>query len=79
MKMLLSLILTAATVCAGEYKYNSGSYGNASSKAEAMAAAISRLPYGAEIKKIEFNGWNIKNYATGRDVGTYNCKVTYGK
>lgn len=79
MKMILSLILTASVVSAGEYKYNSTSSADSLTKAEAMAVAISRLPYGAQIKKVEFNGWGIKNYATDRQIGNFNCKVTYSK
>lgn len=77
MKIILSLILSAATLCAGDYRYTSSTSANANSKAESLARAMGRLPYGAHIKKIEYNGYSVKTCTEQK--GNYNCRIIYSR
>lgn len=75
--MILSVILMAGTVYASDQKPTYTVVANANTRGESMAAAMSRLPYGAEIKKIGFNGSSIRTCTEER--GNYNCKIIYTK
>jgi hypothetical protein len=61
----------------GEYSQTS----SASTKAEALAKAIAAVPYGAVIKKVNFNGYSQCGYVQDLGVvqtsGSYKCKVIY--
>lgn len=75
--MILSLILMAGTLCASEYKFTYSTSANANSKAESLARAMGRLPYGAHIKKIEYNGYSVKTCTEQK--GNYNCRIIYSR
>jgi hypothetical protein len=77
MKIILSLILSAATLCARDYRHTYSTSADANSKAESLARAMGRLPYGANIKKIEYNGYSVKTCT--EEKGNYNCKIIYSK
>jgi hypothetical protein len=83
---LLAATLLAATVVtssAGEYKYFSSQSGSGLTKAEALASVIDRLPYGAKIEKVGFNGSSTKEYVPGvgyvQTSGNYKCRIHYSK
>jgi hypothetical protein len=89
MKTLTTVILTTLIICninnvfAGDYKHVRNSYGSGYSKGDAVASALLRLPYGAKIEKVDFNGSSIYQCVKGagyvQTYGSYKATVTYSK
>ena len=89
MKTLTTVILTTVMLCninnvfAGDYKHVRNSYGSGFDKGNALASAISRLPYGAKIEKVNFNGYSTTRYVCGvgyvQTQGKYTATVIYSK
>jgi len=89
MKTLTGVILTTLILCninnvfAGDYKYVQNSYGSGYNKGDALASAISRLPYGAKIEKVNFNGSSTHRCVSGigyvQTQGSYTATVIYSK
>jgi hypothetical protein len=89
MKTLTGVILTTLILCninnvfAGDYKYVQNSYGSGYNKGDALASALLRLPYGARIQKINFNGSSTHRCVSGigyiQTRGSYRATVIYSK
>jgi hypothetical protein len=89
MKTLARVILTTLIVCninnvfAGDYKCVQNSYGSGYNKGDAVASALLRLPYGAKIEKVDFNGYSIhqcvKDAGYVQTYGSYRATVIYSK
>jgi len=66
---------------AGDYKYGSRQYASGYSKGDALASAIHRLPYGAKIEKVSFNGYSTRQFVPGvgyvQTQGNYKCRIDY--
>lgn len=74
----LSILIGCSTLSAKDQKYytNSYTYGSGSSKGEALSSAITCLPYGAVIKKVNYNG--LTSTKAGKITNSnYRCQVIY--
>ena len=89
MKTLTTVILTTVMLCninnvfAGDYKSVQNSYGSGYNKGDAVASALLRLPYGAKIEKVDFNGSSIHQCVKGagyvQTYGSHKAKIIYSK
>ena len=89
MKTLTTVILTTVMLCninnvfAGDYKSVQNSYGSGYNKGDAVASALLRLPYGAKIEKVDFNGYSIHQCVKGagyvQTYGSHKAKIIYSK
>jgi hypothetical protein len=85
MKLLAAALFVGVTASsvAGEYSYRSSQSASASTKGDALALAIQRLPYGAKIEKVGFNGSSTRQFVKGEGYiqtsGSYNCRVEYSR
>lgn len=79
MKLLMTLIFLTTTCYAGnnsqKITYNMNA--NGSSKGDALARAFERMPYGAKIEKVMFNGYSFKTCTSEK--GSYTCTIKYSK
>jgi hypothetical protein len=79
MKLVIALMMLTTTCYAGnnsqKITYNMNA--NGSSKGEALARAIERMPYGAKIEKVMFNGYSIRTCTS--QTGRYTCTLKYSK
>lgn len=73
-----AILISCATLSAKDQKYygNSYVYGSGSSKGEALSKSLTCLPYGAVIKKVNFNGTTSTKAGKVTD-SNYRCQVIY--
>lgn len=81
-KILLAPLVLCGSVFANDFSPNIyAAKGSSNTKGDAFVSAISRLPYGAVIKKADINGYSVKKYVPGvgyiQTSGSYKCKVYY--
>ena len=71
---ILIFLLTQSFIFSQESSTTTGRF---SSKAEALASAVSQIPYGAVVKKVHFNGSSTKTCK--EQTGSYKCKIIWEK
>jgi hypothetical protein len=85
-KIITTTILTTVLFYCGpafskDYRYVTTQVGSGYTKGDALATALIQLPYGAQVKKVDFNGYSIRQCVPGagyvQTYGSYKCKVTY--
>lgn len=78
MKLLITLMfLTVGCYAADNQKIRYNINASGSSKGDALARAMERMPHGAKLEKVMFNGYSIKTCTT--QTGSYTCTVKYSK
>lgn len=83
MKLIAAALFlsVAGTSNAGDYKCGSRQYASGYSKGDALASAMHRLPYGAKIEKVSFNGYSTREFVPGvgyvQTQGNYKCRIDY--
>ena len=71
MKTLTTVILTGVILCninnvfAGDYKYTSSSSGAGYTKGDAVVSALTRVPYGAKLEKVNCSGSSTYKFVKG--------------
>jgi hypothetical protein len=87
-KIISTTILTTVLFYCGsafsrDYSYTNTKVGNGYNKGDALATALLQMPYGAQVKKVDFNGYSVRQCVPGAGYvqvyGSYKCKVTYTK
>lgn len=55
--------------------------GSGYTKGDALATALANLPYGAVVKRVNFNGYSVRKCIPGigmvQTQGNYQCKIAY--
>jgi hypothetical protein len=78
-KIILILILFSGLTFASSISSTGRVSGSGTSKMEAYANAISRVPYGGIVIHVGYNGYSMKDYNTGITRGKYTCYITWRK
>jgi hypothetical protein len=71
MKTLTGVMLTTLIICninngfAGDYKYTSSSSGAGYTKGDAVVSALTRVPYGAKLEKVNCSGSSTYKFVKG--------------
>ena len=87
-KIITTTILTTVLFYSGsafsrDYSYTLTKTANGYNKGDALATALLQMPYGAQVKKVDFNGYSVRQCVPGAGYvqvyGSYKCKVTYTK
>jgi hypothetical protein len=85
-KILITTTLIATMFCGSMFARDYNGYvttqmGSGYTKGDALASALSNLPYGAVVKRVNFNGYSIRQCVPGagyvQTYGSFKCKVTY--
>jgi len=89
MKTLTGVMLTTLIICninnvfAGDYKYISSSSGAGYTKGDAVVSALTRVPYGAKLEKVNCSGSSTYKFVKGAGYvqvqGSHVANVIYSK
>ncbi len=85
MKKIFATALITTILCgsmfAKDHGYIDTRTGSGYTKGDALATAISNLPYGAVVKRVNFNGYSVRQCIPGvgmvQTQGSYRCKIAY--
>jgi len=89
MKTLTGVILTTLIICninnvfAGDYKYTSSTAGSGHTRGDAVVSALTRIPYGAKVERVDCSGSSTYKFVKGAGYiqvqGSHVANVIYSK
>jgi hypothetical protein len=84
MKTIIAAVLFSVFAFAAQAqdnRYFNNQYGSGSSKGDALASAMMRLPFGAKIEKVNLNGYSVRQHIKGvgyvQTSGNYKATIIY--